>query len=232
MEDSNLDPRLVNPGAGFAYAPTVGYTMTSDYSGCSKWDDQDLDIQTPSRADQVKEGKVRIAHVIKPVLTKEIKGHKPWSTGNNRISKRSSHAAKACTVKRVYGTEFLDSHGNTVDHLVMPTIKDAAAFLGCAINTVTSAMRRTGDEKGVVLGAWKVKEYEKHKQAEIESSIASHEESSWLQQLIDQESMAFNPSITNSHLCQSVAQCETPSKASSGITQTLSQTGLQDTVSV
>lgn len=106
MEDSNLDPRLVNPGAGFSYAPTIGYTMTSDYSGCPKWDDQDLGIQTSSRGDQVKKGKVHIVHVTKPVLTEGVKCHEPWSTGNKRKSKRSSHSAKACTVKRVHGTEF------------------------------------------------------------------------------------------------------------------------------
>jgi hypothetical protein len=176
MEDFNLNPRLANPE--LSYAPTAGDTIFIDDLGYPESDDRDHGIQTSNRKDQVEKGKIHIVHVTRPVLTEGVECHKPWSIGNKRKSKRSSHSAKACTVKRVHGTEFLDSHGNTVDHLVMPTIKDATAFLGCAINTVRSAMRRTGDEKGVVLGVWKVKEYEKDEKAEVESSVKSHEERS------------------------------------------------------
>jgi hypothetical protein len=150
MEDFNLDPRLVN--LELSYAPTVGDTIFVDDLGYPESDDRDHGIQTCNRKDQVEKVKIHIVHVTRPVLTEGVKCPELWPVGNKRKSKRSSHSAKACIVERVHGTGFLDSHGNTVDHLVMPTIKDAAAFLGCAINTVTSALGKTGDEKGVVLG--------------------------------------------------------------------------------
>jgi hypothetical protein len=152
MTDSfKFNPRLVDPGATPSYAPILGDTIFSDDSGYPKSGDQDLDIQTINRKDQVEQGTVCVKQVNSSVPSKVIKPGK-CSAGHKQKFRRPSHRAKACTVKRVFGTEFLDHHGNTVDHLVMPSIRDAAAFLGCSRNSVKSALGKTGDEKGVVLG--------------------------------------------------------------------------------
>jgi hypothetical protein len=167
MTDSfKFNPRLVDPGATPSYAPIFGDTIFSDDSGYPKSGDQDLDIQTSNRKDQVEKEKACVKQMTSSVPFKVIKRRK-WSAGHKQKSKRPSHMAKACTVKRVYGTESLDHHGNTVDHLAIPNIRDAAAFLGCSRNTVKSALGKTGDEKGVVLGVWKVEECDSNAPAEI-----------------------------------------------------------------
>ncbi|KAH8080066.1 hypothetical protein HD553DRAFT_326060 [Filobasidium floriforme] len=209
----------------------VGDTIFLDDLGYPKSDDRDHGIQTSNRKDQVQKGKVHIVHVTKPVLTEWVECHKPWSIGNKRKSKRSSRSAKACTVKRVYGTEFLDSNGNTVDHLVMPSIRDAAAFLGWSRNTVKSALGKTGDEKGVVLGVWKVEEHDPKAPAEIDYSTVPDAELSLYQQEIDKEPMSLLLSFINSPSRQSWSHQESLDQVRPGDTSEPSQSNLLGTVS-
>lgn len=216
MTDSfKFNPRLVDPGATHPYAPIPGDTIFPDNSGYPKSGDQDLDIQTSNRKDQVEKEKACVKQMTSSVPFKVIKRCK-WSAGHKQKFRRPSHRAKACTVKQVFGTEFLDHHGNTVDHLVMPSIKDAAAFLGCSRNTVKSALGKTGDEKGVVLGVWKVEERDPKVPAEIDYSTVPNAELLLYEQEIDKESMFFDLPLVNSSSGQSVSSWDPLDKLSAG----------------
>jgi hypothetical protein len=213
MEDFDLDPRLVN--SELSYVPTVGDTILLDDLGYLKSDDRDHGIQTSNRKDQVEKEKVCVEQMTSSVPFKVTKRRK-WSAGHKQKFKRPSHRAKACTVKRVYGTEFLDSNGNTVDHLVMPSIRDAAAFLGCSRNTVKSALGKTGDEKGVVLGVWKIEEHDSKAPAEIDYSTVPNAELLLYEQETDKESTSFDLPLADSSSGQSVSYWDPLDELSAG----------------
>ncbi|KAG7528856.1 hypothetical protein FFLO_05889 [Filobasidium floriforme] len=214
-ETSWPEPSQVWPQQDGHEMEQVRDTIFIDDLGYPKSDDRDHGIQTSNRKDQVEKEKVCVEQMTGSVHFKVIKRRK-WSAGHKRKSKRPSHRAKACTVKRVYGTEFLDSNGNTVDHLVIPSIRDAAAFLGCSRNTVKSALRKTGDEKGVVLGVWKVEERDPKAPAEIDYSTVPNAEILLYEQEIDKESMSFDLPLVNSSSGQSLSCWDPLDKLSAG----------------
>jgi hypothetical protein len=231
-----LVTELVDQGTRPPDVPTFGESVFSDYPGYPQPDNHVPSNKTANTEGPVDKGAVGFLQETRPMLTKVIERRKPHSDAFKQQLRdsvlRSNQWAKAYTLKLVMEAEFQDSDGNLVDHLVMPATRDIAAFLGCSNTTVISALRKTDNKKGVVLGVWKVEECERTNPAEVEASRALHGESSLCEQEIDMEPMSLLLSFINSPSCQSVAHWETSNKPGSSMTHALSQTNLPDTVSV
>lgn len=65
--------------------------------------------------------------------------------------------AKRCSLRQLDGTEFHGRNGNSVDTILMQSVKEVAGFVGCHYNTVRYAFKKK-TEKGNLLDRWKVEE--------------------------------------------------------------------------
>ena len=164
-----------------------------------------------------------------------IKDHTVCSAEHQQKShdsrSRSNQWANKYTVEQVKGARFKDSNGNLVDCLNMTAIRDIAAFLGCARNTISLALQRTGDKKGIVFGVWKVKKLDSSDPIDVDSSIALGEKSSCSQSQIDLGSMAPFTLFSDSPSVQPVEDWETPFEPSLRITCASTPTELLDDAS-
>lgn len=218
MESLNVDHKLVDITTGPSYEPRVRDTVFPDHSeykaylpdayntGCPRPDDQGLGIETSSRQDQEDKGKVDIMQEYRHVITDYTACPAEHKQESPAWTSRSNQWVNKYIVKQVNGASFEDSNGALVDCLGMTTIRDIAAFLGCARNTVTLALKRTGNKKGIVFGVWKVKKIVPSNPVEVDSLVASGEKSSCSQTQMNLQSMAPNTLFSNSSSLQLIAR--------------------------
>ncbi|KAG7558173.1 hypothetical protein FFLO_02900 [Filobasidium floriforme] len=183
------------------HEPPVGETSVSEYVGSGYLNDQDLHpndqdstLQTFDAVDQVSQKCLTITTIDRQrgpweVRTKDnLDTVEPkqkravWLAGRGRPPKR-------CILRQKNGAAFPDTNGKFVSALAMPGIRDVAAFIGCHGSTIRQAMARTNEDKGIVLGIWRVDEYNENEAVKDEDLLIQLEEQSYLGQQTHQDSV-------------------------------------------
>jgi hypothetical protein len=184
-----------------SHEPSLRRTSFSEFAGSGYLNNQDSHLNDQGSSLQTSDADDQVSQKCETFI------HFDWQQGPPDVRKkynidsvapkqrRADYFAacgrppKRCILRQQNGAAFPDTNGKFVSALVMPGIRNVAAFIGCHGSTIRRAMAQTNEHKGIVDGIWRVEEYKEIETVNDEGLLIQHEEQSHLGQQTHQDSV-------------------------------------------